>query len=136
MKVYSPWRDNDDADFSPKDIAYDEIVDDSDFKKAMSENEVSSQIQSFGASGQEGVYDLDEYGKGREPSFAMVELRSGKLDKADVSQIQKVLEVEAKQSADADEKEALRAQQQELSQRRQEAIDKQLGISDQSNSYN
>lgn len=125
------WRDVPDYRYSPPKIKYDDIVEKSDFAHLKEQNRIQRLSQEgAGSSSGTGLYDFPRGDFSRpEPDDALVALRSGRLDRADVDEIHRYLErvntenlsqLEAKKLADLKEK---------ISQQRQEFVDKELGFS-------
>lgn len=132
---YDPyWDDNSDYSRFLFPIVYDDIVDDSEFKRAQFGGELDavSQAQNAASNAVKGIFDYE----GKYPTeddevpLSTIELRSGHLDKADVDTIKRALEEQAQAAVDADEKFAVKQEQDSLTRARTEAIDKALGITD------
>lgn len=118
-------------------IVYDDIVDDSEFKRAQFGGELDaiSQAQNAASNAVKGVFDYQgKYPKEEEEvPLSTIELRSGHLDKADVDTIKQALEEQAQAAVDADEKSSLKQEQDSLTRARNQAIDKALGVTDGAN---
>lgn len=115
-------------------IIYDDIVDDSEFKRSQFGGELDaiSQAQNSASNVVKGVFDYE----GKYPTeedevpLSTIELRSGHLDKADVDTIKQALEEQAQFAIDADEKASVKQEQDSLTRARNQAIDKALGVND------
>lgn len=132
---YDPyWDDGSNYSRFSFTIVYDDIVDDSEFKRSQFGGELDaiSQAQNAASNAVKGVFDYE----GKYPSeedevpLSTIELRSGHLDKADVDTVKRALEEQAQVSLDADEKASLKQEQESLTRARNEAIDKALGVTD------
>lgn len=94
--------------FESEPVLYDKIVDDSDFKRSL-ELERNARIVSQGQGAQAvgGVFDYPDGGidDKKTPSSLELELRSGRLDKADIDTISRVVDdVAKKEKSDSDDK--------------------------------
>lgn len=115
-------------------VIYDNIVDDSEFKRSQFGGELDavSQAQNSASNMVKGVFDYE----GKYPTeddevpLSTIELRSGHLDKADIDTIKHALEEQAQAAIDADDKVSIKQEQDSLTRARNEAIDKALGITD------
>lgn len=134
-KKYDPyWDDGSDYFRFSFTIIYDDIVDDSEFKRSQFGGELDaiSQAQSAASNMVKGVFDYE----GKYPTeedevpLSTIELRSGHLDKADVDTIKKALEEQAQAAVDSDDRAAVKQEQDSLTRARNEAIDKALGVTD------
>ncbi|QCS37478.1 hypothetical protein [Tortoise microvirus 107] len=114
---------------APPAVIYDDIVDDSDFKRVQDENRIARLTHDTGSS-TAGVYDFDE-SRTNFDSVTTIQLaiRSGKLDPADIDTLKRELEGVAKREAEsiAAKQEATRDLQ--ALKARNRAIDKVLDIS-------
>lgn len=135
---YDPyWDDGSDYERFSYTITYDDIVDDSEFKRSQFGGELDaiSQAQNSASNMVKGVFDY----QGKYPTeddevpLSTIELRSGHLDKADVDTIKQALEKQAQAAVDADEKNSLKQEQDSLTRARNQAIDKALGVNDGTN---
>lgn len=134
-KKYDPyWDDGSNYSRFSYTIVYDDIVDDSEFKRSQFGGELDaiSQAQNSASNMVKGVFDYE----GKYPTeedevpLSTIELRSGHLDKADVDTIKQALEEQAQAAVDADEKAFVKQEQDSLARARNEAIDKALGVTD------
>lgn len=133
-KNYPYWDDGSEYSRFTFPITYDDIVDDSEFKRSQFGGELDtiSQAQNSASNMVKGVFDYE----GKYPTeedevpLSTIELRSGHLDKADVDTIKKALEEQAQSAIDADDKAAVKQEQDSLTRARTQAIDKALGVND------
>lgn len=129
------WRDSEDY-LKPKSIVYDDIVDDKDFSKLKQQKRLERLSQEgAGASSGSPQYDFEK-GKKRshdKVSDSMLALRSGKLDKADVQEIQKHIASELQEDLSKSEREQAEKDQKEVSRQRQEHLDSITGFKPESN---
>lgn len=132
---YDPyWDDGSDYTRFSFAIIYDDIVDDSEFKRSQFGGELDaiSQAQNAASNSVKGVFDYE----GKYPTeeeevpLSTIELRSGHLDKADVDTIRHALEEQAQAAIDADDKASVKQEQDSLTRARTQAIDKALGVND------
>lgn len=126
---------------SPK-IKYDDIVDDTDFRHLKEQNRLTRLSQEGAGQGQgNGVFDFDESHKSSDRDFdeipdGVIALREGRLDKADVDTLKKMSESKAVKDLESLENEKSSRKQKEISQKRQEFMDAQMGFSPESNPVN
>lgn len=125
------WRDDPDYIYKPKVIKYDDIVEKSDFAHLKEQNRIQRLSQEgAGRSSGVGLYDFPQGDFSKfDPDDALVALRSGRLDKADVSEIQRVLERINTENLSELEAKKVKELQEKITQERQEFVDKELGFS-------
>lgn len=108
--------------WSTSNIKYDKVVDYGSFRPDR------EQVRAFHATGQgstsQPVYDDEK----NMPSDVEVEIRSGKLDKAEISQLQQIKVKKAEEAISEAEKESARKQAEKLEKARQEHLDKVTGF--------
>lgn len=125
------WRDDPDYVYRPKaDIAYDDIVEKSDFAHLKEQNRIQRLSQEgAGQSSGAGLYDFPkgDFSKS-DPDDALIALRSGRLDRADVSEIQRTLERINTENLTDFEAKKVKELQEKVSKERQEFVDKELGF--------
>ncbi|QCS37132.1 hypothetical protein [Tortoise microvirus 58] len=114
---------------SPPAVSYDDIVDDSDFKRVQDENRITRLTHDTGSS-TSGMYDFDGV-KTNLDSVTDIQLaiRSGKLDPADIDTLKRELEIVAKQEAESIAAKQEAEKDLRALKARTSAIDKVLDIS-------
>lgn len=107
---------------SPDFIVYDDIVDRSSFRPD------SEQVRQFHLSGSgsisQPVYDNPD----KLPTDLEIAIRSGKLDKAEISQLEQVKAAEVEQSITKAKKDKAVKEAEDISKARQEYLDKATGF--------
>lgn len=131
MKRPFRWRDDPDYVYKPPVVNYDDIVEKSDFAHLKEQNRIQRLSQEgAGQSSGAGLYDFPKGDFSKpDPDDALVALRSGRLDKADVSEIQRVLERISTENLSELEAQKVKELKEKVSQERQEFVDKELGFS-------
>lgn len=108
--------------WSTSNIKYDKVVDYSSFRPDR------EQVRAFHSTGQgstsQPVYDDPK----KMPSDLEVEIRSGKLDKAEISQLQQIKTEKAEAAISEAEKAAAKEEAAKLEKARQEHLDKVTGF--------
>lgn len=108
--------------WSTSNIKYDKVVDYSSFRPDR------EQVRAFHATGQgstsQPVYDDEKH----MPSEIEVEIRSGKLDKAEISQLQQIKVKKAEEAISDTEKAVAEKEAAKLEKARQEHLDKVTGF--------
>lgn len=109
---------------------YDDIVDDTNFRRSSERIRDKILTGNVGA-GERGLYDFQEnekVTKENSPTDIEIDLRSGKLDKADIQKLEKVFNDKAVQDVETERtKKALEAER-KASKDRQDKLDERLGI--------
>lgn len=103
-------------------IKYDDVVDRSTFKP----DSEQTRIKSLTGAGStvEGVYDDKE----NRPTNLEIAIRSGKLDKAEISQIKLKKTDEFKESVEKDKKDKIKADAEKIEKARREHLDNMIGF--------
>lgn len=118
-------------EFTTKD--YDDIVQKDDFKKGNEEERIS-RLTALSNGSYNGVYDFpdgNKIDKTKSPSDIELALRSGTLDKADVDELSKKVQEDAKNEQEQAEKDKALADAKALSDARQDFLDTATGFKKQ-----
>lgn len=110
----------------------DDIVDDTDFKKTLQKDRDFALTE--GNAAVQGVFDYPD-GKvdaKNTPTAFELSLRSGELDKADVSTVERALNATAKSEAETSAKKAKTDKAQKVAEARQAHLDSQVGFDSKS----
>ena len=119
------------ASVLPK-IRCDDIVDDTDFKKTLQEErDFSLTTKNTIVTGQFDYPDGVVTEKNRPTDYEMA-IRSGTLDKADISTAERILKAEAEAEGKQNQEKSKREKQEKLREARQAHLDKQVGFDSQS----
>lgn len=109
---------------------YDDIVQKDDFKKGNEEERIS-RLTALSNGSYNGVYDFQDGNKidsTKAPSDVELALRSGTLDKADIDELSKKVNQDAKDEQDKAEKEKALADEKAISDARQDYLDTATGF--------
>lgn len=125
------WHDSQ-SYLSPGSVKYDNIVDDKDFAKMKSQRRLERLSQEgAGQSSGAPAYDFEKGDTKRSfdaVSVPMLALRQGKLDRADVDEIQKQLRDKVTEDFSDQKAEEARKEAERIKQERQVYIDNELGF--------
>lgn len=103
-------------------IKYDDVVDRSTFKPDSEQTRIKS-LTGAGSTVQ-GIYDDKE----NRPTNLEIAIRSGKLDKAEISQIKLKKTDEFKESVEQDKKDKIKADSEKIEKARREHLDNMIGF--------